>query len=148
MSEERCVSIPTVNLCCEKEIFSTGVLIRSNDTVTAVINVVNLDFYDSHNITIEVLNWSNYSNPIPVPVKIGSTVLTGPYSLPPKNLAVAIADLVTSTTKILLYEIRITHIKDKNIIVNCFGRSITPGVNQEGNTVLQSDLIKVDLISS
>ena len=50
---------------------STGVLTREPATVSAVVNIVNLDAYYTHHVTIEVWDWSNYSNPVKLPVLLG-----------------------------------------------------------------------------
>ena len=52
-------------------IHSTGVLTREPATVSAVINIVNLDAYYAHYVNIEVWDWSKYSNPVKLPVLIG-----------------------------------------------------------------------------
>ncbi|MGQ0437461.1 hypothetical protein ACT4UT_03475, partial [Bacillus sp. B-TM1] len=75
-------------------IHSTGVLTREPATVSAVINIVNLDAYYAHYVNIEVWDWSNYSNPVKLPVLIGEdTVVEFPYLLQSNNLAVFYANL-------------------------------------------------------
>ena len=124
----------------KKETFSTGVLRREPGTVSAVINLVNLDNED-HGVTVEVWNWSSYSNPTKLPVLIGNNVpVSFPYTLAAENLAV----MYTNLTGILFYEIRIIHARERNIIVNSFGRNALLAA-QEGNTVLNHQLVKVDL---
>ncbi|MBX0351768.1 hypothetical protein K0820_06490 [Bacillus toyonensis] len=39
---------------------STGVLTREPTTVSAVVNIVNLDAFYVHYVSIEVWDWSNY----------------------------------------------------------------------------------------
>ncbi|WP_318285246.1 hypothetical protein [Peribacillus simplex] len=124
----------------EKVTLSTGVLRKEPGTVSAVVNLVNLDD-NQHRVTVEVWNWSSYSNPVKLPVLIGNNIpVNFPYGLAPENLAV----MYTNLSGVLFYEIRIIHSKEKNIITNCFGRSGTL-VAQEGNTVLDHQLVKVDL---
>jgi len=119
---------------------STGVLRKEPGTVSAVINLANLDD-KGHHVNVEVWNWSSYSNPVKLPVLIGNnTQVNFPYHLAPENLAVMYTDL----TGVLFYEIRITHRKEKNIITNCFGRANNLAA-QEGNTVLNHQLVKIDL---
>ena len=119
---------------------STGVLRREPDTVTAVVNLVNVDD-SNHDVTVEVWDWSSYSNPVMLPVLIGNNeIVDFPYFLAPENLAVMYADI----TGVLFYEIVISHPDEENIIVNCFGRS--PNLTaQEGNTVLDNQLVQLDL---
>ncbi|EDX55210.1 hypothetical protein BCW_5330 [Bacillus cereus W] len=122
-------------------IHSTGVLTREPATVSAVINIVNLDAYYAHNVNIEVWDWSNYSNPVKLPVLIGEdTVVEFPYLLQGNNLAVFYANLDEA---INLYEIRISSPTHSNIIANCFGRSVPPYTSQEGNTVYHKQLVRI-----
>ncbi len=86
-------------------VHSTGVLTKETNTVSAVVNIVNLDKYYPHHITIEVWDWSTYSTPVKLPVLIGENVEASfPYSLDSNNLAVFYADLDDTVD---LYEIRI-----------------------------------------
>jgi len=59
---------------------STGVLTKESNTISAVVNIVNLDKYCPHHITIEVWDWSTYSTPIKLPILVGENVEA---SLPP-----------------------------------------------------------------
>ncbi|CAG7628923.1 hypothetical protein PAESOLCIP111_03053 [Paenibacillus solanacearum] len=121
---------------------STGVLTREPGTISAVVNLVNVDKRHANSVTVEILDWSNYSNPISLPVLIGENdPVLFPYSLAPQNLAVMYADL---DEVVSLYEIRITYSKEKNIIINTFGRSVPPYTSQEGNTVYHNLLVKVN----
>lgn len=123
----------------KKNILSTGVLRREPGTVSAVINLANLADKDQK-VTVEVWNWSSYSNPVKLPVLIGNNEpVQFPCILAPQNLAVMYTDL----SGVLFYEIRIIQSKEQNIITNCFGRSATL-VAQEGNTVLDHQLVKLD----
>lgn len=127
----------------KKRIFSTGVLTREPNTISAVVNIVNLDIKDTNEVIVEVWDWSYYDNPVKLSVLIGEDEqVTVPYQLEPNNLAVMYVDL--NATKVKLYEIRIIYSKGKNIIANCFGRSTPPYTSQEGNTVLQHELVEVE----
>lgn len=118
---------------------STGVLRVEPGTVSAVVNLVNLD-NRRHQVRVEVWNWSLYSIPTLLPVLIGDDVpVSFPYVLEPNNLAVMYANL----TGVLFYEIRVSYSENKNIITNCFGRSGTLAA-QEGNTVLDYQLVQID----
>lgn len=122
----------------KKKTLSTGVLRKEPGTVSAVVNIANLDD-KRHPIKVEVWNWSLYSNPTLLPVLVGDNApIYFPYVLEPNHLAV----LYTNLTGVLFYEIRVTY-HDKNIITNCFGRSGTLAA-QEGNTVLDYQLVQVD----
>ncbi|WP_144650514.1 hypothetical protein [Bacillus cereus] len=122
-------------------IHSTGVLTREPATVSAVINIVNLDAYYAHYVNIEVWDRSNYSNPVKLPVLIGEdTLVEFPYLLEGNNLAVFYANLDEA---INLYEIRISYPPHSNIIANCFGRSLPPYTSQEGNTVYHKQLVRI-----
>ncbi|MED3086893.1 hypothetical protein [Bacillus toyonensis] len=120
---------------------STGVLTREPATVSAVVNIVNLDAFYAHYVSIEVSDWSNYSNPVKLPVLIGENAeVVFPYILQGNNLAVFYADLGDAVD---LYEIRISYPSHSNIIANCFGRSIPPYASQEGNTVYHKQLVRI-----
>ncbi|CAM4078028.1 MULTISPECIES: hypothetical protein [Bacillus] len=120
---------------------STGVLTREPATVSAVINIVNLDAYGTQYVNIEVWDWSNYSNPVKLPVLIGEDIpVEFPYLLKGNNLAVFYADIGESSD---LYEICISYPTQSNIIANCFGRSLPPYTSQEGNTVYHKQLVRI-----
>ncbi|MGH0430419.1 hypothetical protein ACQVPL_14260 [Bacillus hominis] len=120
---------------------STGVLTKESNTISAVVNIVNLDKYYPHHITIEVWDWSTYSTPIKLPVLVGENVEASfPYSLDSNNLAVFYADLDDTVD---LYEIRISYNDHPNIIANCSGRSLPPYSSQEGNTVYHKQLVRI-----
>ncbi|MBE5108133.1 hypothetical protein IGI01_23645 [Bacillus thuringiensis] len=120
---------------------STDVLTREPATASAVVHIVNLDAYHAHYVTIEVWDWSNYSNPVKLPVLIGeNTEVAFPYLLQGNNLAVVHANLDDS---IDLYEIRISYPGHSNIIANCFGRSLPPSASQEGNTMYHKQLVRI-----
>lgn len=128
----------------DKITLSTGVLTREPLTVSAVVNIVNLDPNTSRKITVQVWDWSSFDAPIQLPVLIGNNVpVVFPYTLDPNHLSVMYADL--NAANVSLYEIRITHSDDRDVIANCFGRSAAPYTSQEGNTVLQHQLIEVPL---
>jgi hypothetical protein len=123
-------------------IWSTGVLAREPETISAVANIVNLNGIISHRVTVEVWDWSNYETPVMVPVLIGENVpVTFPYLLGPQHLAVMYADL--NANNVSLYEIRIKHTAGANIVANCFGRSVPPYTSKEGNTVYQKLLVQL-----
>lgn len=126
-----------------KVILSTGVLQREPLTTCATVNIVNLNKQGFEYITVEVWDWSNYSDPIKLPLYYYDNVLVPlPYKLEAENLAIFYADLNAAGTH--LYEIRISYSGNHNIIFNCFGRdSGDPSASQVGNTVLQSSLIKL-----
>ncbi|RTE04239.1 hypothetical protein [Paenibacillus whitsoniae] len=126
----------------DKVVLSTGVLTREPGTITAVVNLVNLERRDSHRVIVEVWDWSSYSTPTKLPVLIGDNVpVIFPYRLAAQNLAVMYADLDETVD---LYEVRITLPDEEKVIANCFGRSLPPYASQEGNTVLQKQLVKIN----
>ncbi|BCB40523.1 hypothetical protein BCJMU51_5441 [Bacillus cereus] len=123
-------------------IYSTGVLTREPATISVVVNIVNLDAYYEQPINIEVLDWSNYSNPVKLPILlVAGTEANFPYPLGANHLVVFSADLNESVT---FYEIRISYRKHANIVANCFGRSAPPYTSQEGNTVYHKQLVKIN----
>lgn len=121
-----------------KYVLSTGVLGRAPRTVTAVVNLVNIA-RKSQEVEVEIWDWSSFSNPVKLQVLKGNNVpVQFPYHLSPGNLAVMYANL----TGVSFYEIRIMLTKERNIIANCYGRSII-GAAQEGNTVLNEQLVRI-----
>lgn len=125
-----------------KIILSTGILSREPLTVTAVIQVVNTDRKHFHRVTVEVWDWSSYSDPTLLPVLIGDNQDANfPYRLAARHAAVFYTHL---NEQVQLYEIRIIHSDHNDIIANCFGRSAPPYTSQEGNTVLYRQLVVVD----
>lgn len=117
---------------------TTGILRKEPETVSAVVNLSNLD-RRSRYITVEVWDWSSYSNPTKLPVLIGNNLpIYFPYLLASNNLAVLYTDL----SNVLFYEIRFIHRKERNIVTNAFGRSETLEA-QPGNTVLDSQLTRI-----
>ncbi|MBP1991536.1 hypothetical protein [Paenibacillus eucommiae] len=125
-----------------KVTLSTGVLTREPLTISAVIQLANVDHKHSHKVTVEVWDWSSYSEPVQIPVLIGDNLpVNFPYRIEKENLAVMYAELDEA---IDLYEIRIIHSNSKKVVINCFGRSIPPYTSQAGNTVLQQQLVKID----
>lgn len=117
---------------------TTGILRREPETVSAVVNLSNLD-RRSRYITVEVWDWSSYSNPTKLPVLIGNNLpIYFPYLLASNNLAVLYTDL----SNVLFYEIRFIHRKERNIVTNAFGRNATLEA-QPGNTVLDSQLTRI-----
>lgn len=126
-----------------KVILSTGVLAVEPDTISAVINIVNLNKSGFEGVEVEVWDWSSYDNPVKLTVYYYDNVpVPFPYSLGAQNLAVFYSDL--NAANVTLYEIRIIYSGDPNVIFNCFGRSVPPYTSQEGNTVLQGSLIKLE----
>lgn len=122
-------------------VHSTGILTRNPATVSAVINVVNLDAYYARYVNIEVWDWSNHSSPVKLPVLIGEdTVVPFPYLLQGNNLEVFYANLDAA---IDLYEICISYPTHSNVIANCFGRSLPPYTAQEGNTVYHKQFVRI-----
>lgn len=124
------------------EIFSTGVLTKEPNTVSAVANIVNLNKYERGGVIVEVWDWSSYNKPKKIPVLIGENKqVIFPYILRPGSLAVMYADL--NAANVELYEIRI-YSEGRNLITNCFGRSAAPYTSQEGNTVFQHQLVRIE----
>ena len=86
------------------------------------------------------MDWSNYSNPVKLPVLIGENAeVEFPYVLQGNHLAVFYANLDET---IDLYEIRISYPAHSNIIANCFGRSLPPYTSQEGTQYITNNLFE------
>ncbi|TYS18819.1 hypothetical protein FZC78_04765 [Rossellomorea vietnamensis] len=121
------------------KVYTTGVLRRQPDTVTATVNLMN--FCSTADIWVEVWDWSSYINPQRITVLIGDNdEVHFPYCLRPKSLAVMYAPL----QEVTFYEVRVVHAAGNNLIANAFGRNLDLEA-QEGNTVLDSQFVTVDL---
>ncbi|MGF2616735.1 hypothetical protein FZC84_02910 [Rossellomorea vietnamensis] len=121
------------------KVYSTGVLRRQPDAVTATVNLMN--FCSTEEVWVEVWDWSSYTSPQRIPVLIGDNdEVHFPFCLQPKSLAVMYAPLQGVT----FYEVRVVHAGGNNLIANTFGRNVDLEA-QEGNTVLDSQFITVDL---
>ena len=88
-----------------RKVFSTGILRRGANTITAVAAVLNSSIKNPVFVKIEVLNWSNYDTSTQIPVKIGETLAVWPFKIAPNQIAEFYTDLVENEA--LLYEIRI-----------------------------------------
>ncbi|WP_044022139.1 hypothetical protein [Bacillus sp. SG-1] len=120
-------------------VYTTGVLRREPDTVTITVNLMN--FRSTEDVWVEVWDWSSYTNPRKIPVLIGDNdPVHFPFCLRPKSLAVMYAPV----QEVTFYEVRIVHAGGNNLIANTFGRKQNLEA-QEGNTVLNSQLVTVDL---
>ncbi|MED3831551.1 hypothetical protein P4575_27570 [Priestia megaterium] len=120
---------------------STGILRKEINTYSAVIYAMNIDNLPQ-DVTVEVWNWTSFSNPQKLPVLIGNnTLVTFPYRLHPNNFASFFAFLTPANVR--FYEVRIRYSGNRNVIFNSFGRS--PALEaQEGDTVLQHQFNEVN----
>lgn len=131
-----------LNSCLpHQKTISTGILRREINTYSAVIYAMNIDKLPQ-DVTVEVWNWTSYSNPQKLPVLIGmENPVVFPYRLQPNNFASFYTFLTPAN--VLFYEIRIRYSGNKNVIFNSFGRSQELEA-QEGDTVLQYQFNEVD----
>lgn len=114
---------------------STSVLPKEPDTISAVVNIVNLNSHCSQFITVEVWDCSSYDDPTELTVYFYYDVkVPFPYKIYPDMLTVMYANLGQLEDD-QLFEIRIICTAYENLIINCFGRSIPPYESQECNTV-------------
>lgn len=119
------------------QILTTGLLRKSDDTAFATVDVVNLDPNNQRTVTVRMIDWSSGS-PIDLLMFDPST-----QTLPP-NRAVSFRSQPLFPT-IRLYEVRIIHPEDDDVVTNVFGIGGSINSPAEGNTVLQHDLVKIKL---
>lgn len=118
--------------------FSTGILRRPKKTKFALVDVVNLNKAISRKVTVQVLDWSTGS-PIPLKVSPCGTKVCRVTAAPNKSVFL-FADVSKVRFK---YEVRITHHGDNKLITNVSGVTNAPFTPQEGDTVLQRNLIRI-----
>ncbi|MDQ0899589.1 hypothetical protein [Paenibacillus sp. V4I7] len=118
---------------------STGILRRPNKTKFALVDVVNFNRERSRRVTVQVFDWSTGS---PIPLKVSPCNNT-------KQCTVTVAGgksvfLFADVSKVRFkYEVRITQHHDRKLVTNVTGVTNAPFTPQEGDTVLQSSLIRI-----
>ena len=91
---------------CPMRVFSTGVLAKEPTTVTAIVNILNLDISNTDKVIVEVWDWTFINNPMKLTVlNLENDQIVFPYLLEAKNQAVMYAEL--EALAIQHYEIRI-----------------------------------------
>jgi hypothetical protein len=116
----------------DSRILTTGVLNRHINTQSAHVELVNLDPNSSRTITVQVYSWN------------GSPTLLNQqtFNIPP-NQSWTFNQNVSNNVH---YEVRLIVKRDEDVVVNVFGTSPpNEQTNQEGNTVLYSQLSEVEL---
>lgn len=119
--------------------YSTGIVRRSPRTRFALVDVVNLNPTRARSVTVQVFDWSNGS---PIPLKVspcGAKKCT--IMVAPNKSVFLYADVSRVSFK---YEVRITQSGDRKLITNVYGVTNEPFTPQEGGTVLQRSLIKLN----
>ncbi|MGE1166335.1 hypothetical protein ACQJ0Y_24540 [Peribacillus simplex] len=121
----------------DKEILSTGILRRHSNTLFLTVEAMNVDPDDFRDVTVQMFDWSSGA-PVALP-------LTTPTSqtIPPNQGRSFISAALPAGT--FVYEVRIIHPDDKDVVTNVFGLSSFPFDPQEGNNALQHDLAELKL---
>lgn len=114
-----------------QKILTTGVLNRNANTTEAHVELVNLDPNSTRTITVQVIGW------VGTPIILGQQTFTIP---PNQNRS-----FLVNVTSVVHYEVRLFVRRDEDVVVNVFGTGLNVLANQEGNTVLYSQFIEVDL---
>lgn len=121
--------------------YSTGILRRPPRTRFALVDVVNLNTACSRSITVQVFDWSNGS---PIPLKVSPCgVKKCTVMVAPNKSVFLFADVSRVSFK---YEVRITQHSDHKLITNVYGVTNAPFTPQEGGTVLQRNLVKLQIV--
>lgn len=117
-----------------KIVLSTGVLNTAPLSVTAVINLMNLEMNDAHRVIVEVWDWSSCTTPSPVAIRMGDNEpVMSPLLLEAQSLAVMYADIDECVE---LYEVRLIHSDEKQVMTSIWkkrSRAYNPHVFQEGH---------------
>jgi hypothetical protein len=114
-----------------QKILTTGVLNRNANTTEAHVELVNLDPDSNRTITVRVIGWSG------TPATLGQQT----FNIPPNQNR----SFLVNVSSVVHYEVRVIVNRDEDVVVNVFGTGANVLANQEGNTVLYSQLIEVDL---
>lgn len=115
----------------DSKILTTGVLNRNTNTTTAHVELVNLDPDSNRTITVQVIGW------IGTPTILDQQT----FNLPPNQNT----SFLVNVSTVVHYEVRLIVNRDEDVVVNVFGTGANVLANQEGNTVLYSQLIEVEL---
>ncbi|MGG1680333.1 hypothetical protein ACIFOT_32270 [Neobacillus sp. NRS-1170] len=116
----------------DSKILTTGVLNRHINTQVAHVELVNLDPNSFRKITVQVYSWNT------TPTLLNQVI----FNIPPNQNRV-FSQNVANTVH---YEVRLIVKRDEDVVVNVFGTSPPNNqTNQEGNTVLYSELTEVEL---
>ncbi|AWB43009.1 hypothetical protein DCC85_01345 [Paenibacillus sp. CAA11] len=125
----------------KQAIYSTGILRRPGNVRYALVDVVNLNRTTSRNVTVEVFDWSSGS---PVALQIQPTGSQRcKVKVGPNQTVYLYADISNVRFK---YEVRVSRILDRRLIANVFGVTNVPYAPQEGGTVLQRNLVKINRV--
>lgn len=118
--------------------YSTGILRRPAKTKFALVDVVNLSKERLRIVTVQVFDWSNGS---PVPLKVSPCgAKKCSVKVAPNKSVFLYADVSRVQFK---YEVRLTRNADRKLISNVFGVTKAPFTPQEGDTVLQRNLVRI-----
>lgn len=119
------------------KILSTGILRRHSSTLFLTVEAMNVDPDDSRTVTVQMFDWSSGS-PVIIPMLDPSTILIPPNQYRTfRSLALPAG--------LFVYEVRIIHPKDRDVVTNTFGLSDIVFNPQEGNNALQHDLAELKL---
>ncbi|MFS0862593.1 hypothetical protein [Fredinandcohnia sp. 179-A 10B2 NHS] len=121
----------------DRDILSTGLLRRHSDTLFLVVDAMNADPDDSRRVTVQMFDWSTGS-PVQLPMSTPGT-----QTLPPNQARTFLSQALPNST--FVYEVRVIHPDDKDVVTNVFGLSTFPFNPQEGNNVVQHDLAELKL---
>jgi len=125
-------------LTTRRATLSTGILRRPRKTKFALVDVVNLNKAASRLVTVQVFDWSAGA---PVPLKVSPcNTKTCTVRVAPNSSVFFFADVSKVSFK---YEVRITQLLDRKLITNVFGVTNAPFTPQDGDTVLQRNLVRI-----
>ncbi|WP_166705143.1 hypothetical protein [Bacillus albus] len=114
---------------------STGILRRHSNVAFITVDAMNVDPNNSHSVAVQMFDWTQ-GLPFVIPLLTPSVQLISPNQ----------AELFLSNNVPVLYEVRIVHPGDEDVVINVSGVSGNPLFDPEAvDTVLQHDLVKLKL---
>lgn len=119
------------------KILSTGVLRRHTDTSFITVEALNADPDSFRSVTVQLFDWSS-GFPVTLPLLDPATI-----SIPPSQYRTFRSLQLPASVSV--YEVRIIHPKDKDVVVSTFGLSALDFDPQVGNFALQHDLTRLSL---
>jgi hypothetical protein len=119
---------------------STGILRRHSNVVFITVDVMNVDPNNVHSVSVEMFDWTSNS-PVVIPLQTPSLQFVSPI-----RLYSFFSNSLPPLPNVRVYEVRIVHPGDEDVVINVSGISSNPIFDpEEVDTVLQHDLVKLKL---
>ncbi|MBG0964140.1 hypothetical protein [Bacillus sp. SRB1LM] len=117
---------------------STGILRRHSNVVFITVDVMNADPNNDHSVSVQMFDWTS-NLPVVLPLLTPSS-----QSALPNQAVFFFSNSLSPNVRV--YEVRIVHPGDEDVVINVSGISGNPIFDpEEVDTVLQHDLVKLKL---